>query len=144
MANALISVGNVADPALADAVERGLTEHAVESGFAGPERHPLSVALRDADGSLIGGLIGETFWGWLAVKMLWVAKHRRGTGHGAALMARAEEEALKRGCHGVHLTTLGFQAKHFYEKLGYSLFGSLPDFPPGHTRYYLAKTLPKL
>jgi len=134
-------VGDKADPSLGAEVERGLAEHALESGMPAPEGQHLTVALRDGEGTLIGGLIGEIFWGWLAVRMLCVAKAHRGVGHGAALMARAEEEALVRGCHGVHLTTLGFQAKRFYEKLGYVTFGSLPDFPRDHTRYYFAKTL---
>ena len=41
------------------------------------------------------------------------------------------------------LDTLSFQARPFYEKLGYRVYGQLEDFPAGsgHTRYYLTKTL---
>jgi hypothetical protein len=35
--------------------------------------------------------------------------------------------------------TQDFQAPAFYRKHGYSVFGELPDLPPGHVRYSLAK-----
>jgi hypothetical protein len=37
--------------------------------------------------------------------------------------------------------TLSFQARPFYEKLGYKLFGELVDYPKGHTTYCLVKKL---
>ena len=40
------------------------------------------------------------------------------------------------------MDTFSFQARPFYEKLGYRVFGQLPDYPRGQTRYFLAKALP--
>ena len=34
-------------------------------------------------------------------------------------------------------------AKPFYERAGYSVFGILEDYPPGHTRYFMRKDLPE-
>jgi GNAT superfamily N-acetyltransferase len=56
-------------------------------------------------------------------------------------MRRAEEIALDRGCIGVWLDTFAFQARGFYEKLGYSLFGQLDDHPRESARYFLKKRL---
>jgi hypothetical protein len=39
------------------------------------------------------------------------------------------------------LDTFDFQARGFYERNGYELFGTLDDCPPGHKRYYLKKAL---
>jgi hypothetical protein len=39
------------------------------------------------------------------------------------------------------LDTFSFQARGFYEKLGYCVFGTLDDYPPGHSRFYLTKRL---
>jgi hypothetical protein len=39
------------------------------------------------------------------------------------------------------LETLSFQARGFYERYGYSVFGELDDFPPGHRKYFLKKNL---
>jgi hypothetical protein len=56
-------------------------------------------------------------------------------------MEQAEREALLRGCPRVFVDTLSFQALPFYEKCGYSVHSSLPDFPPGGARYSLTKQL---
>ena len=48
-------------------------------------RLPLAVALRGADGQLIGGLTGRTLWGWLVIELLWIAPAARGRGHAEAL-----------------------------------------------------------
>jgi GNAT superfamily N-acetyltransferase len=55
-------------------------------------------------------------------------------------MAAAEEEGRRRGCTAVWLDTFEFQARPFYEKLGYSNFGTL-DYPAGFKRFFLQKAL---
>ena len=57
------------------------------------------------------------------------------------LMSAAETEARRRGCHHALLDTFDFQARPFYEQLGYVAFGELEDFPRGHSRYFLSKHL---
>ena len=80
-----------------------------------------------------------TQWNWLFIKLLWVSEELRGQGFGRALMSSAEQEALARGCTNIYLDTFSFQARDFYERLGYEVFGQLTDFPPGHKRYFLQK-----
>jgi len=48
--------------------------------------------------------------------------------------------AMRRGCSGAWLDAFSFQARGFYEKLGYAVFGSIEDYPPGHSRFFLKKT----
>ena len=106
-----------------------------------PDFRPLTLSARDDDDLLIGGLVGETAWRWLHVDLLWVTEAQRGRGVGSQLLRTAEQEALKRGCAHVYLDTFDFQARPFYERSGYTVFGTQEDFPPGHTRFYLRKTL---
>ena len=54
---------------------------------------------------------------------------------------RAEAEAIRRGCLGAWLDTFSFQARGFYERLGYAVFGALADYPPGHDRFFMQKPL---
>ena len=54
-------------------------------------------------------------------------------------MRLAEAEAVRRGCKQAYLDTFDFQALDFYKNLGYQVFGTLDDFPEGHTRYFLQK-----
>lgn len=97
--------------------------------------------LAPGSSEIIGGLWGESGWGHLHIDLLVVPEEMRGTGVGRTLMQRAEEEALRRGCHSVWLDTFSFQARGFYEKLGYTVFGALDDYPVGHTRFFLRKTI---
>jgi len=101
----------------------------------------LAILLLDERGATVGGLWGKTGYGWLFVDLLVVPDELRGQGHGAALMARAEQIALDRGCVGAWLTTFTFQAEPFYQRLGYERFGALDDSPPGSTRLFLRKRL---
>jgi GNAT superfamily N-acetyltransferase len=102
---------------------------------------PLTVLLRTPDGRLAGGLIAETGWGWLYVRTLWIEEAARGRGYGRELMRIAEKEALERGCHSARLSTQSYEARPFYEHLGYQVFGELSDYPVGHTKYFLQKRL---
>ena len=99
----------------------------------------LAIFVRDDQGEMVGGLDGYTHLGWLFISHLWVAESLRGQGYGTELVARAEHEAVTRGCRQAYLNTFDFQALGFYRKLGYQVFGILEDFPRGHTRYFLRK-----
>ena len=102
---------------------------------------PLNLMVRANDGTVMGGLLGVTAWGGLYISILWLHDDLRGQHFGTDLVDMAEQEALRRGCHLVFVDTMSFQALPFYQKLGYTLFGQLDDFPVGHTRYYLQKRL---
>jgi hypothetical protein len=55
-------------------------------------------------------------------------------------MAQAEARAVERGYHSAWLDTFSFQARGFYERLGYQQFGSLV-YPPFHKRHFMKKLL---
>src|SRR5262249_16231066 len=103
----------------------------------------LVLLLRDeGSGEIVGGLLGETHFGWLRVSILAVAARLRGQGWGQRLMREAERiEAQERGCHDAWVDTFSFQARPFYERLGYRAFGQLEDYPKGQTRYFLTRSL---
>jgi GNAT superfamily N-acetyltransferase len=116
--------------------------YAYNRSKAGDQRYePLTIFLRDSRGGLVGGLLGSTYWQWLTMDFLWVAEDLRGRGHGRQLVVAAEGEGLRRGCKHACLDTFSFQAKGFYEGLGYLAFGVLDDFPGEHKRYFLRKKL---
>jgi GNAT superfamily N-acetyltransferase len=121
------------------AIVKGLREYNVAT--AGKFDHrPLTVTVRER-GKIVGGLAGETFWGWMFVSLLWVSDAHRGHGYGSALMDAAEKEARNRGVGNVYLDTFSFQAPGFYTKLGYREFGRLDEFPAGHRRIWMTKAL---
>jgi len=101
----------------------------------------LCFALQGPDQEVVGGVIGETHWGWLYISLMWIKEELRGQGYGERLLSLAEEEARNRGAKNAYLDTFSFQAQDFYMKNGYQVFGELVEFPPGHQRYYLKKEL---
>jgi ribosomal protein S18 acetylase RimI-like enzyme len=121
-------------------VERGVDLHNVAVTHE-PDYYPLAFLLKDAAGEVLGGALGDVWGGWLHIGYLWVARHLRGRGWASRLVREAERYAIARGAHHAYLETFSFQARPLYEKLGYEVFGRLDDFPPGHTKYFLRKTL---
>ena len=110
--------------------------------IVGDDGHtPIHIVEYDNDGNVIGGILGGTYWGWMYVDILWVDENHRKKGIGSRLLRAAEEEAIRRGCHHVHLDTMSWQAPDFYKKHGYEIIGVLPDIPGGNQKYLLMKTL---
>jgi GNAT superfamily N-acetyltransferase len=101
----------------------------------------MGIFIRNPGGQILGGLLGDTYWGWLYVSILWIDERLRGQGYGEKLLAAAEQEAIRRGCSHAHLDTMSFQAQPFYEKHGYTVYGVLEDQPAGHKKIYLQKKL---
>ena len=129
-------------PAEADMLALGNMLNAYNEAKAGPLNHQrMFFSVRDADGALIGGLLGATYWGWLFVSVLFVDERCRGTGVGGELLARAEALAFERGATHAYLDTFSFQAEPFYARRGYEVFGRLDDFPRGHGRAWMRKVL---
>ena len=110
--------------------------------IVGDDGHtPIHIVEYDADGNVIGGILSGTYWGWMYVDILWVDEKHRQKGIGSRLLCAAEEEAIRRGCHHVHLDTMSWQAPEFYKKHGYEVIGVLPDIPSGNQKYLLMKAL---
>ncbi|MBX9668670.1 MAG: GNAT family N-acetyltransferase, partial [Candidatus Obscuribacterales bacterium] len=99
----------------------------------------LCILVRDEEGSVVGGLEGDTYWDWLYIERLALSESIRQRGVGSELLLTAEKEAFSRVCRGVFLSTTSFQALPFYEKHGYSVFGVLDNFPPEHKCFFLQK-----
>lgn len=105
------------------------------------DRKPLCVFLRDAAGNALGGVTGYTNWGWLYLDCFWLPEEARASGLGSKILAMAEDEARRRGCHAVRLFTYSFQAPDFYAARDYERFAVLDGYPPGHAQIWLRKSL---
>jgi GNAT superfamily N-acetyltransferase len=134
-----VHIGGPVSPEDEATVVRGLL--AFNESWIGPSNEkPVKLVARDDQG-IVGGLIGHTRWSWLYVAKLWVHERARGHGVGTRLLSAAEDIARSRGCTDASLDTFEYQARPFYEKLGYELFGTLDGYPPGYRQFYLRKSL---
>lgn len=104
-----------------------------------PHTVPMNFVVKE-NNKIIGGINAELYsWRILYISILWVNELYRGRGLGSQLIQKVENESQKHGCTLAHLDTFDFQAKDFYLKQGFEIFGILDDCPPGHKRYYLKK-----
>ena len=97
------------------------------------------------DDKIIAGIIAKMYcWNIVYVDTLWVDPDYRGRRIGEKLLTMLENEAKLKGAKLVHLDTFDFQAKDFYLKQGYEIFGKLEDCPKNHCRYYMKKALQQI
>lgn len=102
----------------------------------------INYVTKNEKNEIIAGINSMLYcWGILFVDVLWVNETYRFKGLGKQLLQRVQESAEQKGCSLMHLDTFDFQAKDFYLKQGFEIFGTLENCPPGHTRFYMKKDL---
>lgn len=106
----------------------------------GPPLQKFNVALRDGGGVVVGGAAATLGHGSMYLEVVWNGDAIRGKGHGRKMIEMIEAEGMKRGALDSWLYTMSFQARPFYEKLGYKVVGEVP-FPGGHQRIIMWKAL---
>lgn len=138
----LLTVTDAPDEAMRQAIVQPLVRFNEEQSGRAEDYRPLAVLISDPDAGIIfGGLWGSSNFTQLHIDLLYVPDALRGMGVGGAVVGQAEAEAVRRGCRGVWLDTYSFQARGFYERLGYRVFGTFEDYLPGHDRFFLKKAL---
>ena len=139
--NLTISIEQDAPPEVQRSIAAILDEEA-DKVFGYPfQIRSFCAVLRHPDGTVQGGIIARCYWDWLRVETLAVAAQWRGHGYGRSLLDRAEQWGLSCSCHDVWLTTMGSEARRFYERAGYRIFAELPHFPGALTRLFMRKPL---
>lgn len=140
MADPVTSVGK-ADAALDERLNAELDTFNAAATSDVSKAEELTVRIHD-DGELVAGLSGWT-WGQAAgIAMTWVHEDVRGTGVGARLLAAFEDEARKRGCTHVFVTSFTFQAPGFYQRHGYREIFRWESVPvPGKDDVHMRKEL---
>ncbi|MBB6098019.1 GNAT superfamily N-acetyltransferase [Deinobacterium chartae] len=136
------------DPELRQTLRERLGEHNVSASPAFARTvvsdlelpFPLEIYLLEGE-ELRAGIAGQVRRAWLDIDFFWVTDALRGGGVGRALLRDLEGRARAVGARYARLTTFDFQARPFYERQGYSVYGILEDYPPGCTLFYLRKTL---
>ncbi|HWI48980.1 MAG TPA: GNAT family N-acetyltransferase [Rummeliibacillus sp.] len=101
----------------------------------------ICLFLKDEEGTVRGGILGEVCWNWLEIHTFMIDEDIRKSGFGKKLLLEIEKIALEKECDFIKVDTLSFQALGFYEKNGYQVFGSINNVGRDHQHYYLKKDL---
>ncbi|MFI0430845.1 GNAT family N-acetyltransferase [Mariniflexile sp. HMF6888] len=99
------------------------------------------VFVRNEFDKIIGGIRAVCFWNTMHIELLWLSEDCRGKGIGKKLIESAENFAKENGYEKVFVETTSWQAKPFYEKVGYSHIATLNGRPKGHASHYLTKNI---
>ncbi|QVK17080.1 GNAT family N-acetyltransferase [Mycoplasmatota bacterium] len=99
------------------------------------------IIAKNENRKLIGGLVGYIGYDYLYISTLWVHEDYRKKKLGKQLVTKAENYALDMKINQAFLGTTDFQAKPFYEKLGYEVFGVNKNLPKGFNNYSMKKIL---
>ena len=101
----------------------------------------IAITIRNDAGDIVGGVTGEAWADWLFIQLLWLDEAHRGQDLASRAMDAVEDEARAFGAKHAYLDTFSFQARPFYEKRGYRVFGTLENYPDAHSRYWMTKSL---
>jgi len=124
----------------AKAINDGLAEFNRETvNF--PDPIPVNVVVRNEQAEICGGVVARVAFDTVYIDLVWIDEPLRGGGHGRAMIEQVEEKARALGARIAWLYTLSWQARPFYEKLGYRVFGEMPFADGAHRRYFLRKDL---
>lgn len=89
----------------------------------------------------VGGVQGSVTEDSMYISRLAVDEAYRGNGIGKKLMYKIEEKAKEQNIYSINLGTVEFQAKKFYEKLGYKVVFIKENDPKGYKSYSMVKKL---
>lgn len=125
-------------------VDRGIVEYNLSKVPFTQEPSFISInkVIKGVNGEVFAGINSILYcWNCLYIDVLWVEKEFREEGYGTVLLDEVEKIAKEKGCKLIHLDTFDFQAKDFYLRQGYEVFGVLDDCPLDHKRYYMKKNI---
>ena|SRR2546423_2403997 len=113
-----------------------------EDAVGNASARTLAILLKEpTTDELIGGLWARSLWGSLYVDIMFVPEILRRQGIGTSLLQRAEQEAIRRECRDMWTDTYAFQARQFYERMGFTVFARLDGPAPIFPRFFLKKSL---
>ncbi|ENK0556848.1 GNAT family N-acetyltransferase [Clostridium sporogenes] len=102
----------------------------------------INRVIEDTNGEIIAGILSEMYcWNCIYIDALWVKEEYRKDKLGTKLLKEIEKIAKEKDCHLIHLDTFDFQAKDFYIRHGYEIFGVLDQCPENHKRYFMKKNI---
>ena len=108
----------------------------------GDDKLYINRKIINEQGIMIAGILGSVYlWDCMYIDLFWVEETYRKQGIGTKLLLEVEAEAKSKHIRMIHLDTFDCQAKGFYERNGYIVYGILDDYPEGHSLYHMKKRI---
>lgn len=97
--------------------------------------------LKNENGETQGGANGLVYYGGIYLDQVYVDPTLRGQGYGRQLMEKVENYARDEGCGFVHLVTMSWEARPFYEHRGFTLEFERTGYDKSQSCYHMIKRL---
>ena len=140
MAEAVIRRADGEEPRIGEFIHEGFTRYGIQNGIT-LNYDDFCFAAEDHTGKITGVITGRAYYNEVHITDLIVDEACRGTGLGSRLVSTVEEAYQGKGYDVITLTTFGFQAPVFYEKLGYKVEFIREHHDPKLSKYFLRKAL---
>lgn len=121
-------------------IYKDFAQHSIAMTGSSGKKEAVSFLAMEAD-QVIGVITVENFWGALHIKYLIVDENHRGKKIGSLLMQRAIDFGKEQNCPFAFVETMSFQAKGFYEKMGFTLDFTRQGYMANTSIHYLQKQL---
>ena len=124
-----------------DFLTRGIYEEAKKKRGMRPNES-FCFFLKDEHGKTVGGINGFCYYGCLYIDQLFIEEAHRGHGWGKKLVKAAEDFGHEQKCRMFTVTTMDWEAREFYEELGYSHVFTISGYENDATMHLLRKDRP--
>lgn len=129
------------------AVSRKDADHILYAGIdryrhavVGQKIQAHNVVLYQGD-DIVGGVKAHIIGDAVYMELMWIADALRRQGHGRAMLACLEREAINKGVKHAYTDTATYEAPEFYQACGYQVIATIPGYFQEHDRIFLKKTL---
>ena len=139
--NLALSYGRALSENELEYIEKGFSEIAYKASGM-PPIESFCINLYD-DKQLTATVYGSIYYGCMHIDTIFVDESLRGKGYGKELMHKAENLAQEKACKFITITTMDWEARGFYEKLGYKFEYERGGYTNGAILYGLKKDLLK-
>ncbi|MBN4067213.1 GNAT family N-acetyltransferase [Simkania negevensis] len=120
-------------------LSEGISQEAHEQKNLAPVEH-FGFFVSNSKRERVGGINGFMYYGCLYIDQLYIHPSYRNQQLGFQLMNKAEKLAISKGCSFSTVSTMDWEAKEFYIKLGYYKEFEREGYDQASTMIFLKKT----
>ncbi len=121
-----------------DFLNQGIYEEALKKKGMSLPQH-FGFFLQNETKQMVGGIDGFCYYGCFYIDSLYIKEPYRGKGWGQKLVKTAEDFGRNHKCALFTVKTMDWEARGFYEKLGYILEFSRSGYENNSIMHYLRK-----
>lgn len=125
---------------IADIIEQGVSTYNQPYFGEIKEDKKFAIYIRHSN-NIIGGISGNIFNKYIRVGFAWIDENYRNKKLGTKLFKELEKFAKSKNCTFIQLATFDFQARPFYEKIGFECLGIIPKWLEGRDCAFMRKVL---